>query len=101
MLCPHSLQSLGSLLISSPGPRDEGRFECIATNAAGEARKVFLVSVHGELLGLGVLLRVAFPGSVTTPRLMWVCSSPAQRWVPTQELFLGVDKRGREKLMPI
>ncbi|XP_039417870.1 hemicentin-2 [Corvus cornix cornix] len=42
----YSLQSLGSLLISSPGPRDEGRFECIATNAAGEARKVFLVSVH-------------------------------------------------------
>ncbi|XP_014111826.1 PREDICTED: hemicentin-2 [Pseudopodoces humilis] len=42
----YSLQSLGSLLISSPGPRDEGQFECIATNAAGEARKVFLVSVH-------------------------------------------------------
>ncbi|TRZ13268.1 hypothetical protein HGM15179_013842 [Zosterops borbonicus] len=42
----YSLQSLGSLLISSPGPRDEGRFECIATNTAGEARKVFLVSVH-------------------------------------------------------
>ncbi|XP_056361302.1 LOW QUALITY PROTEIN: hemicentin-2 [Oenanthe melanoleuca] len=42
----YSLQSLGSLLISSPGPRDEGRFECIATNAAGEARKLFLVSVH-------------------------------------------------------
>ncbi|XP_063265782.1 hemicentin-2 isoform X3 [Prinia subflava] len=42
----YSLQSLGSLLLSSPGPRDEGRFECIATNAAGEARKVFLVSVH-------------------------------------------------------
>ncbi|XP_062361457.1 hemicentin-2 [Cinclus cinclus] len=42
----YSLQSLGSLLISNPGPRDEGRFECIATNSAGEARKVFLVSVH-------------------------------------------------------
>ncbi|XP_051663785.1 hemicentin-2 [Manacus candei] len=42
----YSLQSLGSLLITSPGPRDEGRFECIATNVAGEARKVFLVSVH-------------------------------------------------------
>ncbi|XP_071310090.1 hemicentin-2 isoform X1 [Agelaius tricolor] len=42
----YSLQSLGSLLISSPTPRDEGRFECIATNAAGEARKTFLVSVH-------------------------------------------------------
>ncbi|XP_041262809.1 hemicentin-2 isoform X2 [Onychostruthus taczanowskii] len=42
----YSLQSLGSLLISSPAPRDEGRFECIATNAAGEARKAFLVSVH-------------------------------------------------------
>ncbi|XP_010176901.1 PREDICTED: hemicentin-2, partial [Mesitornis unicolor] len=42
----YSLQSSGSLLIASPGPRDEGRFECIATNAAGEARKVFLVSVH-------------------------------------------------------
>ncbi|RMB93417.1 hypothetical protein DUI87_30112 [Hirundo rustica rustica] len=41
----YSVQSLGSLLISSPAPRDEGRFECIATNAAGEARKVFLVSV--------------------------------------------------------
>ncbi|XP_009989256.1 PREDICTED: hemicentin-2-like [Tauraco erythrolophus] len=36
----------GSLLTPSPGPQDEGRFECIATNAAGEARKVFLVSVH-------------------------------------------------------
>ncbi|KAJ7414143.1 hemicentin-2 [Willisornis vidua] len=42
----YSLQSSGSLLITSPGPQDEGRFECIATNAAGEARKVFLVSVH-------------------------------------------------------
>ncbi|XP_039576204.1 hemicentin-2 [Passer montanus] len=42
----YSLQSLGSLLISSPAPRDQGRFECIATNAAGEARKAFLVSVH-------------------------------------------------------
>ncbi|XP_069729285.1 hemicentin-2 [Phaenicophaeus curvirostris] len=42
----YSLQSSGSLLISSPGPWDEGRFECIATNAAGEARKVFLVSIH-------------------------------------------------------
>ncbi|XP_075295707.1 hemicentin-2 [Opisthocomus hoazin] len=42
----YSLQSSGSLLIASPGPRDEGQFECIATNAAGEARKVFLVSVH-------------------------------------------------------
>ncbi|XP_072739134.1 hemicentin-2-like [Ciconia boyciana] len=42
----YSLQSSGSLLIASPGPQDEGRFECIATNAAGEARKVFLVSVH-------------------------------------------------------
>ncbi|XP_069626703.1 hemicentin-2 [Haliaeetus albicilla] len=42
----YSLQSSGSLLITSPGPRDEGRFECIATSAAGEARKVFLVSVH-------------------------------------------------------
>ncbi|XP_071430396.1 hemicentin-2 [Pithys albifrons albifrons] len=42
----YSLQSSGSLLITSPGPWDEGRFECIATNAAGEARKVFLVSVH-------------------------------------------------------
>ncbi|XP_074702115.1 hemicentin-2-like [Strix aluco] len=41
----YSLQSSGSLLIASPGPRDEGWFECIATNAAGEARKVFLVSV--------------------------------------------------------
>ncbi|KAM8995979.1 hemicentin-2 isoform 2-T2 [Ara ararauna] len=42
----YSLQSSGSLLITSPGPRDEGWFECIATNAAGEARKVFSVSVH-------------------------------------------------------
>ncbi|OWK59760.1 Hemicentin-2 [Lonchura striata] len=42
----YSLHSLGSLVISSPAPRDEGRFECIATNAAGEARKAFLVSVH-------------------------------------------------------
>ncbi|XP_010139814.1 PREDICTED: hemicentin-2-like, partial [Buceros rhinoceros silvestris] len=42
----YSLQSSGSLLIASPSPRDEGRFECIATNAAGEARKVFLVSIH-------------------------------------------------------
>ncbi|KAM9594340.1 hemicentin-2 isoform 4-T4 [Morphnus guianensis] len=42
----YSLQSSGSLLITSPGPRDEGRFECIATSAAGEARKVFLVAVH-------------------------------------------------------
>ncbi|XP_059684707.1 hemicentin-2 [Gavia stellata] len=42
----YSLQSSGSLLITSPSPRDEGRFECIAANAAGEARKVFLVSVH-------------------------------------------------------
>ncbi|CAM9699604.1 unnamed protein product [Bubo scandiacus] len=41
----YSLQSSGSLLIASPGPQDEGWFECIATNAAGEARKVFLVSV--------------------------------------------------------
>ncbi|KFP19290.1 Hemicentin-2, partial [Egretta garzetta] len=42
----YSLQSSGLLLITSPSPRDEGRFECIATNAAGEARKVFLVSIH-------------------------------------------------------
>nr|XP_010300774.1 PREDICTED: hemicentin-2 [Balearica regulorum gibbericeps] len=42
----YSLQSSGSLLITSPSPRDEGQFECIATNAAGEARKVFLVSIH-------------------------------------------------------
>ncbi|KAM6400073.1 hemicentin-2 [Rhynochetos jubatus] len=42
----YRLQSSGSLLIASPGPWDEGRFECIATNAVGEARKVFLVSVH-------------------------------------------------------
>ncbi|KAM6237533.1 hemicentin-2 [Spheniscus humboldti] len=42
----YSLRSSGSLLITSPSPRDEGRFECIATNTAGEARKVFLVSVH-------------------------------------------------------
>ncbi|GAB0198482.1 hemicentin-2 [Grus japonensis] len=42
----YSLQSSGSLLIASPSPRDEGRFECVATNAAGEARKVFLVSIH-------------------------------------------------------
>ncbi|XP_074779784.1 hemicentin-2 [Athene noctua] len=41
----YSLQSSGSLLITSPGPWDKGWFECIATNAAGEARKVFLVSV--------------------------------------------------------
>lgn len=101
MLCLHSLQSLGSLLISSPGPRDEGRFECIATNAAGEARKVFLVSVHGELLGLGALLRVAFPGSVTTSGVMWVCSSPTWGWVSSQGLGLGVDKRGREIVVPM
>lgn len=86
MLCLHSLQSLGSLLISSPTPRDEGRFECIATNAAGEARRAFLVSVHGELLGLGVLLRVDFPGSLTTLAVTWVCSSPTLGWVSTQEL---------------
>ncbi|KAM6117600.1 hemicentin-2 [Phoenicopterus ruber ruber] len=42
----YSLQSSGSLLIASPAPRDEGWFECVATNAAGEARKVLLVSVH-------------------------------------------------------
>ncbi|XP_009950773.1 PREDICTED: LOW QUALITY PROTEIN: hemicentin-2, partial [Leptosomus discolor] len=42
----YSLQSSGSLLLASPGPRDEGQFECIATNAAGEARKVFLVSIY-------------------------------------------------------
>ncbi|XP_008940595.1 PREDICTED: hemicentin-2-like, partial [Merops nubicus] len=42
----YSLQPSGSLLITSPGPWDEGQFECIASNAAGEARKVFLVSVH-------------------------------------------------------
>lgn len=48
MLCPCRVQTSGSLLITSPSPRDEGWFECIATNAAGEARKVFLVSVHGE-----------------------------------------------------
>nr|XP_047909504.1 hemicentin-2 [Anser cygnoides] len=40
------VQTSGSLLITSPSPRDEGWFECVATNAAGEARKVFLVSVH-------------------------------------------------------
>lgn len=51
MLCPRRVQSSGSLLITSPSPRDEGWFECIATNAAGEARKVFLVSVHGEPWG--------------------------------------------------
>lgn len=61
MFCPHSLQSSGSLLITSPGPRDEGRFECIATSAAGEARKVFLVSVHGELLGAVSLAKSGFP----------------------------------------
>lgn len=59
------------------------------------------MSVHGELLGLGVLLRVAFPGSVTTSAVTWVCSSPALGWVSTQELGLGVDKRGREILVPI
>ncbi|XP_074017166.1 hemicentin-2 [Numenius arquata] len=42
----YSLQTSGSLLITSPGPGDEGWYECIATNAAGEARKVFLVSIH-------------------------------------------------------
>ncbi|KAM9176553.1 hemicentin-2 [Mergus octosetaceus] len=42
----YRVQTSGSLLITSPSPRDEGWFECIATNAAGEARKVFLVSVH-------------------------------------------------------
>ncbi|XP_054077069.1 hemicentin-2 isoform X2 [Rissa tridactyla] len=42
----YSLQSSGSLLIASPSPRDEGWYECIATNAAGEARKGFLVSIH-------------------------------------------------------
>lgn len=61
MFCPRSLQSSGSLLITSPGPRDEGRFECIATSAAGEARKVFLVSVHGELLGAVSLAESGFP----------------------------------------
>ncbi|KAM6372038.1 LOW QUALITY PROTEIN: hemicentin-2 [Pluvialis apricaria] len=42
----YSLQSSGSLLIASPDSQDEGWYECIATNAAGEARKVFLVSIH-------------------------------------------------------
>ncbi|XP_030317358.1 hemicentin-2 [Calypte anna] len=42
----YSLQSSGSLLISSPGPQDEGQFECITTNTAGEARKLFHVSIH-------------------------------------------------------
>ncbi|XP_054030144.1 hemicentin-2 [Dryobates pubescens] len=41
----YSLQPSGSLLISSPSARDQGWFQCVATNAAGEARKVFLVSV--------------------------------------------------------
>ncbi|XP_062447296.1 hemicentin-2 [Rhea pennata] len=42
----YRLQPSGSLLIASPGLRDEGRFECVAASAAGEARKLFLVSVH-------------------------------------------------------
>ncbi|XP_071622127.1 hemicentin-2 isoform X2 [Heliangelus exortis] len=42
----YRLQSSGSLLISSPGPQDEGQFECITTNTAGEARKLFHVSIH-------------------------------------------------------
>ncbi|KAM9370790.1 LOW QUALITY PROTEIN: hemicentin-2 [Phaethornis superciliosus] len=42
----YSLQSSGALLITSPGPQDEGWFECITTNAAGEARKLFHVSIQ-------------------------------------------------------
>ncbi|XP_068771088.1 hemicentin-2 [Struthio camelus] len=42
----YRLQSSGSLLIVSPSLQDEGRFECVATNAAGEARKPFLVFIH-------------------------------------------------------
>lgn len=62
MLGPHSLQSSGSLLIASPSPRDEGWYECIATNAAGEARKGFLVSIHGEALGAVGLAESGFAG---------------------------------------
>ncbi|KAM7033975.1 hemicentin-2 [Acridotheres tristis] len=78
----YSLQSLGSLLISSPGPRDEGRFECIATNAAGEARKLFLVSVHVPptiaddltdvvVTGLSPAILTCYASGVPPPTVSW------------------------------
>ena len=38
--------------------------------------------------------RAAFPGSVTTSGVMWVCSSPPWGWVLSQGLGMGVGKRG-------
>ncbi|KAM6110387.1 LOW QUALITY PROTEIN: hemicentin-2 [Pterocles gutturalis] len=78
----YSLQSSGSLLIASPGPQDEGRFECIATNAAGEARKVLLVSVHvpptiaGDLTDVVVtrlspVVLTCYASGVPPPTVSW------------------------------
>lgn len=43
-----------TLRLSTAGAADEGRYTCVVTNAAGEARKDFHLSVLGEyLLGFG------------------------------------------------
>ncbi|XP_012576655.1 PREDICTED: hemicentin-2 [Condylura cristata] len=35
-----------ALLLTAPGPQDAGQFECVVSNEAGEARRLFLVTVH-------------------------------------------------------
>lgn len=66
-----------ALLLAAPGPQDAARFECVVSNEAGEARRLYQVTVHGEL-GPGQLLPPS-PG----------CSLPAGTCAGSLSAFTG------------
>lgn len=37
-----------ALLLAAPSPQDSAQFECVVSNEAGEARRLYQVTIHGE-----------------------------------------------------
>lgn len=60
-----------ALLLTAPGPQDSAQFECVASNEVGEARRLYRVTVHGEL----GRRRIRKPGW-DSASLSWVLSLP-------------------------
>lgn len=38
-----------ALLLAAPSPQDSAQFECVVSNEVGEARRLYHVTIHGEL----------------------------------------------------
>lgn len=91
-VCPRLLPS-NALLLTAPGPQDSAQFECVVSNEVGEARRLYQVTIHGEL-GRGQSRKLGWGGGL----LSWVLSSPERLELLLLSLLCCMDHLLQEAL---